>query len=224
MTARPTEKPARRRGELWGRLLAATLVLLAVIAFAISRAGHWLMVSEPLAPADAVVVLTGHLPVRAMEAARILKDADVNEVWLTRGSDRRTEVQILARFGIVPPHEDDYSRQILERLEVPKERIRLIAGRPRNTVEEVKAISEEMDRSASRRVILVTSKAHSRRVRVTWDRIVGPEREVIVRYAEGDLFDPDRWWATTESGLDVLRECFGLANAWLGFPVKPRES
>lgn len=43
-------------------------------------------------------------------------------------------------------------------------------------------------------VILVTSKYHTRRTRLTWDYVTGGQSQPIVRAASDDPFDPERWW------------------------------
>ena len=74
------------------------------------------------------------------------------------------------------------------------------------------------------RVILVTSKQHTRRVRVTWGSLASKELVATVRYAREDPFDPDRWWATSTGVLRVLREIGGLVNLWIGAPLRPQET
>jgi hypothetical protein len=71
-------------------------------------------------------------------------------------------------------------------------------------------------------VILVTSKAHSRRLKATWRALVGDSPLAIVRYAREDPFDPGSWWRYTDDALSVIREVFGILNVWAGFPMKPK--
>jgi uncharacterized SAM-binding protein YcdF (DUF218 family) len=70
-------------------------------------------------------------------------------------------------------------------------------------------------------VILVTSKYHTRRTRLTWQYVTGGQSQPIVRAATGDPFDPERWWHTRAYALSVVREYLGLANYYAGFPVAP---
>jgi hypothetical protein len=70
------------------------------------------------------------------------------------------------------------------------------------------------------RVIIVSSKFHTRRVKVLWRILVGAHLEAIVRYTPDDPFEPDRWWHTTTDAMTVAREWSGLLNAWAGFPLK----
>ena len=70
-------------------------------------------------------------------------------------------------------------------------------------------------------VILVTSKYHTKRTRLTWQYVTGGQSQPIVRAASHDPFDPERWWQQRSFVLSVVREYLGLANYYLGFPVTP---
>ena len=70
-------------------------------------------------------------------------------------------------------------------------------------------------------VILVTSKYHTRRARLTWHQIAGDDSEVVVRAAKDDPFDPNTWWSEPRSILSVVREYLGLLNYYAVFPVTP---
>jgi uncharacterized SAM-binding protein YcdF (DUF218 family) len=106
-------------------------------------------------------------------------------------------------------------------LGVKPEAIRVLGEGIRNTVDEMRLIGAELGRNGGDRVIIVTSKAHSRRVRATWAAIVGDSPRAIVRYAREEPYGADGWWRNTRDALDVSREVFGLMNVWAGFPVQP---
>jgi len=178
------------------------------------------VVQDPLARAQAIVVLGGHMPFRAVEAALIYRQGWAPEIWLTRG-DHTTEEAVIKQLGIQVTWEESYSRQILVRLQVPGGAIRLLSERARNTAEEVRSIARELNRIGGERVILVTSKPHSRRVRETWRAIVGEFPYAVVRYAGDDPYKPDLWWRNTSDALAVSREILGLLNVWSGFLVQP---
>ena len=90
-----------------------------------------------------------------------------------------------------------------------------------NTVDEVRLVAAELGRVGGDQVIIVTSKAHSRRVRVTWSAVVGSSPRAIIRYAEEEPYHSGSWWRNTRDALDVSREVLGLMNVWAGFPVQP---
>jgi uncharacterized SAM-binding protein YcdF (DUF218 family) len=209
-----------RRASVLGALLGAGTVLL---WWGASGVGQWLMVEDTLEPATAVVVLSGRAPFRAMEAASIYREGLVPEVWLTK-EVVRPEEQALGRLGVAVVREEAYNREALERLGVKPEAIRVLASGVWNTVDEMRLVAAELGRDGGDRVIIVTSKAHSRRVRATWLAIVGASPRAIIRFAREEPYDARRWWRNTRDALDVSREAFGLMNVWAGFPVRPDRS
>jgi uncharacterized SAM-binding protein YcdF (DUF218 family) len=169
--------------------------------------GHWLLVDDPLEPATAVVVFGGGVPFRAMEAADIFRKGLAIEVWLTQ-SALHAEDNEMIKLGIHVIREHEYSRQVLDRLGVPPAFIRVIDGRVDNTAQEVSVVAREMRRVGGKRVILITSKYHTRRVRVIWSKLTGDSPQAIVRYISYDPYDPNRWWRNSSDGLAVTREVF----------------
>lgn len=177
--------------------------------------------ADPLERSSAVVVLGGHVPFRAIEAATLYGAGWAPEVWLSRPSSPAEEAA-LARLGLdISLGDNVANRAVLERLGVPALAIRVLSPGVRNTTEELRLVAREMARVGAGRVILVTSKPHSRRVRATWRAVVGSRPQAVVRYAQSDDFDGDRWWQRTGDALAVSHEVFGLMNVWAGFPVRP---
>jgi len=220
--SQPYLKKAYRSKTRW-RVIVVFLVLAIVVglsAVGIGGVGHWLVVADPLEPAQAIVVISGHLPFRAMEAASIYRQGWAPEVWLTRAI-RPAQEEALAQLGIEFIRGEAYNREVLERLGVSAKAIRVLKKGVRNTAEEVRAISEELKQVGGNGVIIVTSKPHTRRVRAIWRALRGDTPEVIVRYAREDPFNPARWWRNTKDALAVSREVFGIINVWTGFPVQP---
>jgi len=155
-----------------------------------------------------------------MEAAAIYRDGLAPEVWLTK-EVRTAEELALDRLGVPVIRGEAYNRAVLERLGVKPEAIRLLGNGIWNTVDEMRLIAAELSRTGGDRVIIVTSKVHSRRVRATWATIVGDRPSAVIRYAQEEPYDASGWWRNTRDALDVSREVFGLMNVWAGFPVQP---
>jgi uncharacterized SAM-binding protein YcdF (DUF218 family) len=190
---------------------------LALVTFRV--AGTWLVVADPVEPARAVVVFGGQVPFRAMEAASVYNQNWAREVWVTQLGLHNEDIA-LAKLGIERMPEHYYSRQVLERLGVPSHAIRELPGRNVSTADEVRTVARELKAAGGGRVILITSKYHTRRVKTIWHTLVGARPEAIVRYTPDDPFDADRWWRNTADVMSVSREWFGLINVWAGFPVK----
>jgi uncharacterized SAM-binding protein YcdF (DUF218 family) len=204
-----------RRRLLW--TLAVLTVLGAIGTWMFRGVGEWLVVEDALQPARAVAVLSGGLPMRAREAAEIYHGNFAPEVWVSHPEDATAE---LHELGISYLGESFYNQRVLMQLGVPIEAIRVLEPTIYNTEDEVRVISKAARDGGIHRVIIVTSKAHTRRVHTIWRRLVGDDPALIVRYAREDPYDGAHWWRRTGDAHDVLREVLGLANAWTGFPAQ----
>jgi uncharacterized SAM-binding protein YcdF (DUF218 family) len=186
--------------------------------WAILSVGQWLVFEDPLQQAHAIVVLSGELPDRAIEAARIYQRSFAPQVWVSLPVSPAPELQ---RMKIAYIGEDFYNQKVLMAQGVPPDAIRILMGPSANTEQEVDEIARDCRRDEAHAVIIVTSKPHTRRVRLIWNKRVGNDPRAIVRYASDDPFDPGHWWRSTSDALDVVREVLGIANALAGFPLHP---
>ena len=211
-------------------VLTGVVVLLALGSAPLLRLmGSFLVVEDPLRLAAAIVVLGGQPPFREMEAARLFAQGWAPKVMVIPGA-LREEQQTLSKLGIRVAEGWEISREVLLKSGVPSAAIVVSEGRAEGTLEELQAAykalaSQRSDvsdqRSAGMTVILVSSKYHTRRVRLTWSYVTRGESVSIVRAAEGDPFDPARWWRERRFALSVVREYLGLINYYAGFPVEP---
>ena len=197
--------------------LLVVLVLSApiVIFFGV---GRWLVVEDRLEKAQAIVVLSGRMPIRAMEAARLYREGYAREVWLTRPLEPAASLEAL---DITYPGEEFFNARILAHEGVPGSAVHVLDTPIANTADEVRVIAAELTREQRSKVILVTTKVHTRRVRRLWQRFGASHGRAIVRAARGDPFDSAHWWRTTGDALDVVREVLGIFNAWAGLPLHP---
>jgi uncharacterized SAM-binding protein YcdF (DUF218 family) len=207
-----------RRWLIAGGIFVVIVVMAATLFFFV---GTWLVVEDPLVHADAIVVLSGRLPERAIEAARVYKAGYSDLVWI---SPPVSPVDDLKAMKISYLGEDFYNEKVLIAKGVPPDSIRILDNPDANTEAEVRQIAEDLHKSDFHSVIIVTSKAHTRRVRTIWRKLVGSEPRMIVHYAQDDTFDGAHWWRHTRDALDVMRETLGLLNAWAGFPLRPSQN
>jgi uncharacterized SAM-binding protein YcdF (DUF218 family) len=212
-----TVSPSRSRAlrilaVVGGGLVLAMLIFLGV--------GRWLVVEDPLARARAIVVLSGAMPLRAIEAAKLYREGYAPEVWLTHSMEPGKTLQ---EMGVPFFGEDYYDKLVLIHAGVPLEGIHVLEPSIVNTADEIKVVAATLARAKGEAVILVTTKAHTRRVRLLWRGLAPSQGRAIVRAASGDPFDPRRWWRSTSDALDVVREVLGLLNAWAGLPLHPAQ-
>ena len=209
---------ARKRHVAWAILVVSIggLVVFASIIFL--GVGRWLVIEDPLDKAQAIVVLSGRIPMRAKEAARLYNAAYASQVWLTRANEPTASLQ---EMHIAYIGEDFFNSRVLMHEGVPSNAIRVLEPPIDNTADELRAIAAELEREKGGTVIIVTTKAHTRRVRTLWKKLSGGRERAIVRAAPSDPFAPDHWWRATGDALDVVREVLGLLNAWAGLPLQP---
>src|SRR5436190_3897544 len=212
-----TREYAWRKPILFAVIGVAGVLTLSPVALRIL--GSSLIVADPLQPARSIVVLGGQMPFRSMEAAAIYRQGWAREVWLTQGGVSEEDVA-LKKLRIDRTPEYEYSRRVLERLGVPAAAVRVLPGNNQNTADEMRTIDRELKASGSNRVIIISSKYHTRRIRVLWRVLAHRDAHAIVRYTPDDPYDPAHWWRNTTDAKTVTHEWFGLLNAWTGFPLK----
>ena len=213
MIRRPQSlSPARRT-----LLLLFALLLMSILAvYAFLNAGVWLVREDPLEKSRAIVVLSGGLPDRALAAAEIFRNGYAGEVWLTQPLQPSASME-----GLHLPYagEEQYDRMVLIEKGVPPAKIRFLQPKINNTDDELHAVAGAIAAEPGSTIIVVTSKAHTRRVRALWNRMPDTRARILVRAAREDYFDPEHWWRNTNDALAVVREYLGLLNAWAGLPL-----
>lgn len=206
-----------RRPRAW-IFIAAILISLGLFVF--FNVGKWLVAEDPLQKASAIVVLSGSMPSRALEAARIYSEGYAPQVWLTHSTEPGASLE---KLSIPFKGEDSYDRLILMHRGVPEDAIHVLDPPIVNTADEMLTIGGALNKEKQHSVIIVTSKVHTRRVRTLWRQISSADGEAIVRGVSDDGFDPAHWWQHTRDVLDVVREVLGLLNAWAGLPLRPAD-
>lgn len=211
-------KSGKRRWLMGGGIAIALTLLAATVFFTV---GRWLIVEDPLSHADVIVVLSGRLPERAVEAARVYQAGYADQIWI---SPPISPVEELKAMNISYLGEDFYNEKVLIAQGVPPDAIRILDRPDANTEAEVRQTVEELRALNYHSVIVVTSKPHTRRVRTIWRKLVGSDPHMMVHYAHDDPYDGAHWWRHTVDALDVVRETLGLLNAWAGFPLRPAQN
>jgi uncharacterized SAM-binding protein YcdF (DUF218 family) len=204
-----------RRPRLWMIALGAFFVLGLLIFL---NVGRWLVVEDPLQKAAAIAVLSGRMPDRAIEAARIYKQGYAPRVWLTHSTEPGAALQ---KLSVPFTGEDSYNKQVLMHEGVPESAIQELDPPIVNTADEMRTIGGALQKQEEHKVILVTSKVHTRRVRTLWSHLARQDGMAIVRGVSDDDYDAVHWWRSTNDALDVVREVLGLINAWAGLPLHP---
>ncbi len=221
-----TLKPinASRSSEFLGQVLRIFAVLGALSLLALSAGlafvlgvGHWLVKEDSLQKANAIAVLSGNFPARALEAASLYRDGYAGEIWLTHPL---AQTQALSEMGIHYPGEAEFNYQVLRRQGVPAKAIRVLDSPIINTSDELDVISSALQQKNNASVIVVTNKAHTRRVHELWNRYDSARGKAIVHGISNDDFQPSAWWTRTGDTHQVIHELLGMINVWAGLPIK----
>ena len=206
---------AARKPRIWFSLVGA-LLFFALLAFV--NVGRWLDREDPLQKASAIAVLSGRMPDRALEAACLYNQGYAPQVWLSYSVEPGATLQ---RYGVPYAGEEAYDRLILQHQGVPENAIHILDPPIVNTADEMRTFGKALRNLPDRRIILVTSKVHTRRAAALWRLLCSNDGTAIVRGVSDDEFEPRRWWKNTRDTLDVVREVLGLLNTWAGLPLQP---
>ena len=197
--------------------LLLILVAAAIVAglLAISTAGRWLVVADPLPrSAEAIVIMAGSVPDRSLEAAALYRTGLAPRVVITR--ERLGQAgSMLHAHGIKLPEGDDLTRTVLTGMGVPDAAIIVLQRRTRNTMTEARTIARWACRHRVRELVVVSSRTHTRRARMILRQSLGPSVHLTMRPSRYDPFTADRWWRVASSAKQVLTEYEKLAHYWL---------
>lgn len=178
-------------------LCASTLLGITTGLVILLGAGKWLVREDPLKQATAIVALSGNIPTRALEAALLYHDGYAKEIWLTHP---RAHADVLNVLGIYYPRESDFNVWVLREQGVPAKAIHVLDAPIANTAEELDVISAALKATGGQRIIIVTNKAHTRRVHILSDMYFGLRGELIAHAVPSDDFEASHWWKTSGAG------------------------
>ncbi len=195
-------------------VLVLATVLFVFSGTILSSIGEFLVVDEPPVRSDAAVVLNTGLEYysRLIQAADLYRQGFANKVVIN--GNRKSEVlRELERQGFqacCPWYEE--SVRILELLGVPRKKIVTISVEDAyDTVSEAKAVGKSLIQSGISRIIISTSKSHTRRARFIWKSQFQDRLSIRMAAASSDPYSPEGWWKEGRQVKWVLAEY----GAWL---------
>src|SRR5437870_6790960 len=153
--------------------LGVAVVLAALVAVALLGAGRLLVVADPLpARADAIVIFAGSVPDRTLEASDLYRAGLAPRVVVTRERLPPGQAALRAR-GVRLPEGDELAVTALRELGVPPGAIVVLRRRAVSTESEARTIARWACAHRLRGIIVVTSRAHSRRARLILRQALG---------------------------------------------------
>jgi hypothetical protein len=170
-------------------LVAATIVAVPSVREPVLRAAGWaLVINEPIAPADIIVVSSFAGGAGAREAADLVQSGIATRVavfsdplheFIRRGLPGRAARQIrqLKSLGVT------------DVVQIPTTEV--------GTNAEARTLLPWCDQHQFQSIVLVTTRDHSRRSRRVLNRVMkGHPTHVTVQPTRYSWFDPDQWWKT----------------------------
>jgi uncharacterized SAM-binding protein YcdF (DUF218 family) len=190
----PSPAQARpRRRRLLLALLAFCFLLSAFYIFRArlfaGMAKAWI-VNEPVAHADAIVVLGGGPETRPFAAARLYHEGFAPRLLITNTKARPSTASLGSTYG-----DAEYIRQMLLKLDVPASNIVVVGPDNTSTYEESVAIRDWVQTHAAKVVIIPTDSFHTRRVRWLFGKQLSRvgARVIVEAVPVREYADAD-WW------------------------------
>jgi hypothetical protein len=161
------------------------------------RAAGWaLVVSDPVAPADIIVVSLSSGGAGALEAADLIQTGIAKRVAVFTDPPSGDDYEFIRR-GL--PYEDEGARRIRQLRWLGVTDVVEIPITEAGTEGEGQVLPSWCDHHQFRSIVFVAARDHSRRVRRVLGRVMnGHATRVMVQPARYSSFDPDRWWQTRD--------------------------
>lgn len=191
------------------------------LGFVLSALGGFLVKTDEPTHSEAVVVLsTGveYYP-RLIKAANLFREGYVGKV-IINGNRKTAVLRDLEEQGFTPccPWSEN-SPRILSLLGVPRDKVMTISAEDvYDTVSESEAVGRELIRAGIKRIILTTSKSHTRRAGYIWKYNFPDQFSILTVAARTDSYSPVEWWKEGRQIRLVLAEY----GAWIYFYWKEK--
>ena len=167
--------------------------------------GKYLVTHETPVKADAIVVLSGEIPARAMAAADLFRQGMGMTVFVSPGNISPVWKRAVHELGVDLPDDSEMNRRVLIRLGVPPGVIQKI-DEADGTLGEARAVLSIARRSGFTRILVVTSPYHTKRAGKIFRWVFRDTMSVQVVGSAYDDFDPGRWWDTRSDIYHVIME------------------
>ena len=173
--------------------LVAGLPVLALVLF-LPFAGRFFDHDDPLEKADLIFVLAGDRVERWLEAVDLYKEGWAPRILISPGMMSPMEPSLRAK-GIVYPREGDLARDAVVASGVPADAVSVITEPVDNTAQEAAALHRMLPQGSNNRVIVVTSRYHTRRTGYAFRReFRNTPVRILIRGSRYSVVHPANWW------------------------------
>jgi uncharacterized SAM-binding protein YcdF (DUF218 family) len=175
-------------------VLALLLLAVSAAAWLLLYGGQYLQHEDPLQKSDVIFVLGGARVERWLEAYDLYRDGYAPLIMLSPERAEPAEILVRSR-GIRFPSTPELQHAALVELGVPAAAVLAPAGWVDNTAQEGSLVRAAVQAHHWTRVIVVTSKFHTRRSGFAFRRaLAGTGAAVIMRASRYDTSNPAGWW------------------------------
>jgi len=215
----PPKNTSPRLKKVFFFILSAAVVVYLVSEPILTAVGNFIVKDEKPVPADAIVVLNSGVEYypRLIEGASLYGRGFAQTVVINgnRKTDVLREIEEKGFEECCPWYEN--SLRILSLYGVPRNKVIWISAEDAyDTISEAETVGNELVRRGLKRVIISTSRYHSRRSGFIWKKIFKNRLSVCTVAAKMDLYAPDAWWKEGRQIRWVLAEY----GAWIFYTWK----
>lgn len=179
-------------------------------------AGRYLVAENTLEHADVIVVLAGARVERWLEAVDLYNEGWAPRIVMSPGRLEEAEA-ILHQRGIRFPSEAEVARDTMLQMKVPAAAMTIMPRDVDNTAQEATEVREMARANGWSRIIVVTSKYHTRRAGYAFRReFRGTPVAIIMHASRYDVVNAKRWWTDRAEFREVTYELQKLIAYRLG--------
>jgi hypothetical protein len=196
---------------------AAVIVAFPSVREPVLRYAGWaLVVNEPVAPADIIIVSLDSGGAGALQAADLVQSGIATRVAVFTDPPSGEDQEFIRR-GL--PYEDASARQMRQLRWLGVKDVVQIPRTEVGTEGEGQVLPSWCDQHQLRSVVFVAARDHSRRLQRVLNRVMkGHSTRVTVQPARYSDFDPDRWWETRDG---IRTEIVELQKLFLEITLHP---
>ena len=178
--------------------------------------------------AEAIVVLSGSLPDRMLEAVDLYQAQLAPRIILARERSLPGLAALRERGGNLPElYEENIA--VGQQLGVPATAISVLPHPGASTMGEAQAVIRYLQAQGIKSVLLVTSKTHTRRARMIFRRLAGGRIAIAACPSPYDPFSAESWWhdrafvrrVVTEYGKLLI---YLLIDRWRPHPLAANQT
>ncbi len=193
-------------------LIILVFCLICIVLF--PNLGKWLIKKDQLMYADAIVVLIGSVPDRALETADLYNQGFTRKIMMVKSN--APLFKQLEQRGVSLETNTEQTFSAITGLGVPKDSILILAGDASDTGDEAVIIREYIrDFPLMDTLLIVTSASHTRRAYMIFKQAFKKYPENIkfcVVPSKYSRFQPEKWWTRKSDVQIVLLEYMKFVN------------